>query len=325
MTAAGLLTLVMGTASVAAPPTGPSHLPEQVRRWAESATRVAPLPLPPRPWELPADVAGHAVVAEAEEAAGFAVVIDGQITAPVAPACPCGLVHDPAYSIDPPTDTPPAAYVPRPGDIVLVVSDNPIWQLLFALALLDEPYHVGVVVRMPDGTLGMLEAGPPDWTTDIHISPLAGRLAEDPGRVFIRRRTVPLSPQQSAALTAFALRQDGKPYALVRFLAQGTPFRSRGPVRTEFMGKCRGDADAYFCSELAIEALVAAGLLDPVTARPRATAATDMFYDESSNPWLSKHLKLYPAWTPPQRWVAEPPPCESFSGHPGSSNTCSAE
>jgi hypothetical protein len=195
--------------------------------------------------------------------------------------------------------------VPQAGDIVLVVSDHLIWQILFWIALEHEPYHTGIVVKMCDGSFGMLEAGPPDVTHTVRISPLAERLASDPGRVYIRRRAVPLTQEQSDALSGFAARQDGKAYAYIRFLAQGTPLRSRGPIRTQFMGKSRGEPHSYFCSELVIEALVSSGLIDPETARPRATAPCDIFYDESTNPWINQYLKLYPWWWPPQRWVAE--------------------
>jgi len=240
------------------------------------------------------------------DAAGRVSLVDGVVVGPASPAVPpVGFVYEPAYTIDPSLCANPAAYVPQPGDIVLVVSDDLVWKLLFALALIHEPYHVGLVVRTPDGGYGMLEAGPPDETTHVGICPLSERLAADSGRVFIRRRCVPLAPEQSDALTGFALRQDGKPYAYVRFLAHGTPLRARGPIRTEFVGKSRGEPWSYFCSELVVEALVSTGLIDRETARPRATHPADIFYDESTNPWIDKYLKLYPCWCPPQRWVAD--------------------
>jgi hypothetical protein len=212
-------------------------------------------------------------------------------------------VYEPSYDDDTEFCPAPACYEPQVADIVLVFSDHLVWKILFACALAHEPYHTGIVVRMCDGGLGLLEAGPPDVTARVRISPLAERLAEDPGRVFIRRRCTPLTAEQADALNGFAARQDGKPYAYIRFLAQGTPIRSRGPIRTHFMGKSRGEPCSYFCSELVMESLVSAGLTDPETARPRATTPSDMFYDESTNPWINKHLKLYPCWCPPQRWV----------------------
>ena len=255
------------------------------------------------------DVTGRAHV---YDLAGRAIVADdtpGHLEWTAAPTRPAGFVYEPAYTLDPDLCAEPAAYIPQAGDLVLVVSDDWTWQVLFAIALSHEPYHTGIVVRMPDGSFGLLEAGPPDISAHVRICPLAERLASDPGRVYIRRRSTPLTAEQSDALTGFAIRQDGKPYAFLRFLAQGTPFRSRGPFRTQFMGKSRGEPCDYFCSELVIESLVSAGLIDSETARPRATTPSDIFYDESHNPWINKHLKLNPCWSPPQRWVAEKCPC----------------
>src|SRR5689334_11003173 len=149
---------------------------------------------PSNPTELPADVRGRAVVRDSVDVTGRASLAEG--TGPAVAAVPAvGRVYEPAYTRDPDLCGPTAAYVPQAGDIVLVVSDHPVWELLFAIALTCEPYHVGIVVRMPDGCFGMLEAGPPDVTTRVRITPLAERLAEDPGRVFVRRRCVPLTPE----------------------------------------------------------------------------------------------------------------------------------
>jgi hypothetical protein len=289
MTAAGLLALCLCAPTAGAPP-------------AELSSRYNRVGYPAKP----VDVTGRAALAEAADVTGRASMSEPIGGRPVAvPAPTVGRVFEPAYAIDRDLCEPTAAYVPQAGDIVLVVSDHFVWKLLFAIALSCEPYHVGIVVRMPDGGYGMLEAGPPDETTHVGICPLSERLAADSGRVFIRRRCVPLTAEQSDALTGFALRQDGKPYAYVRFLAHGTPLRARGPIRTEFVGKSRGEPWSYFCSELVVEALVSTGLIDRETARPRATHPADIFYDESTNPWIDKYLKLYPCWCPPQRWVAD--------------------
>jgi hypothetical protein len=267
---AGLLTVLLA-ASPAAPPASPYH---PVSRDAEST--------------------------------GRATVVGGPPAVPViaTPPVAAGSLHEPAFAVDHELRGEAMAYEPQPGDIVHFVSDNLIYQLLFTIALTGEPYHVGVVVRTPDGTLAILEAGPPDVDPRVRLVPVAERLAEDTGRVYVRRRTEPLTPEQCDALSTFACRQKGKPYALLRFLCQGTPFRCRGPLRTKFMGKCRGECFSYFCSELVMECLVAGGLCNQETARPRATTPQDLFYDESDNPYIDEHLKLSPQWGPPQRWVA---------------------
>jgi hypothetical protein len=216
-----------------------------------------------------------------------------------------GLVYEPAYCLEKHRHGTPVPYAPQAGDLVFFVSDTLFWPLFYAFAFTGEPYHVGVVVQMPDGSFALLEAGPPEVAMEVQLSPLAPRLEGYSGRIFIRRRAVALTPEQSEALTGFAVRQEGKPYALTRFLLQGTPIRSRGPVRTEWLGKSRGEPETYFCSELAMESLVAAGLVDPCTARPRATNMQDMFYDKSHNPYIDKTLRLCPCWYPPQQWVPE--------------------
>jgi hypothetical protein len=127
-------------------------------------------------------------------------------------------------------------------------------------------------------------------------------------RVWIRRRCVPLTPEQSACLTAFAEAQDNKPFATLRLVGQLTPFRSRGPLRTWFVGKPHGHRENYFCAELVMESCVAAGLLDAATTRPAATYPRDIFFGRSINLYLDKHLPLEPDWYPPARWTDFPCP-----------------
>src|SRR5439155_14510205 len=128
--------------------------------------------------------------------------------------------------------------------------------------------------------------------------------------VWIRQRAVPLTPEQSAKLTEFAMEQDGKRFALIRLGQQLTLLRPRGPVKTCFCGKAHGpDRSSYYCAELVMEALVAAGLVDADTARPAATYPRDMFMDASLNPYLNKHLRLAPCWNPPARWTSGCEPC----------------
>jgi hypothetical protein len=128
---------------------------------------------------------------------------------------------------------------------------------------------------------------------------------EKEGRVWVRRRACPLTPEQSARLTEFALAVDQRQFALGRLAWQLTPFRTRGPIRTAFVGKPHGlEQNSYYCSELVVEACVYAGLLDPRTARPSATYPRDLFMDRSPNLYLNKHLKLAPAWEPPARWTS---------------------
>jgi hypothetical protein len=199
--------------------------------------------------------------------------------------------------------------LPQPGDLMLYTEEKTFWTVTHALALAFKPHGSGVVVARPDGSLGILEAGPND-TLVVGILDMLPHLREyaDQGPVWIRKRRTPLTRDESAALTAFALRQEGKPFALIRMGGQLTLLRSRGPLRTYFLGRPQGERDSYFCSELVTETLVAVGLIDPQTARPAATYPRDLFFDRSYNLYLRYHFTLADGWEPPARWVSCPAP-----------------
>lgn len=216
-----------------------------------------------------------------------------------------GFVFQAAYCLDQVLRGPAEPYFPQPGDIVLPTDRSTFWTICHALALAGHPHHSGIVIALPDGRPAMLEAGPHD-TPRCEVSELGTNLQsyELEGPVWIRRRTTPLTAEQSAHLTAFALAQDGKRFALVRLAGQLTLLRSRGPIRTRFVGGPHGDRCSYFCSELVTEACIAGGLLDPATTRPAATYPSDLFFNRSRNPYLAKNLKLAPDWDPPARWTS---------------------
>src|SRR5262245_17653163 len=157
----------------------------------------------------------------------------------------------PAFAIDDELRGPAEPYVPQPGDILLRLDGSKFWRVTHYMALAFDPNGSGIVFARPDGSLAVLEAGPNDtmWVGTPDLLPHLGEYAAI-GKVWIRRRRVPLTPEQSACLTAFALAEDGKRFALPRLGAQLTPFRSRGPLRTRFVGGPHGDRKAYFCSEL---------------------------------------------------------------------------
>ncbi len=198
----------------------------------------------------------------------------------------------------------PTPYVPQPGDIMLATDLNLFWTVTHDMAFAGEPHGSGICVRLPDGNMGILEAGPND-TLWVGISDMLPHLKEyrDKGSVWIRKRRTPLTDEQSAKLTEFALRQKGKRFALLRMCAQVTLIRNRGPLRTYFMGKPNGDRDSYFCSELVTESLVAAGLMDREIARPSATYPHDLFFDQSYNIYINTHYRLQDNWFPPAHWT----------------------
>jgi hypothetical protein len=213
-------------------------------------------------------------------------------------------LYQPAYCLDDMLRLPAEPYQPQPGDIVLSTDKLWYWNIGFILALAGHPHHSGIVFRKPDGTLGLLESGPHD-TLYVEILDVLPHLKsyDEEGPVWVRRRRFPLTDEQSARLTEWALRQNKKRFALIRLGAQLTPLRSRGPLRTFVMAKPHGDRRSFFCSELLMESCVAAGLLDPKTTRPAATYPRDVFFDRSLNLYINKTLKLDPCWYPPARWT----------------------
>ena len=217
-------------------------------------------------------------------------------------------LYQPAYCTDDVWLAPARPYVPQPGDIFLASDRGRIARAGHWVVGGAGVHHSGIVFARPDGDMAILEAGPYNTirvqTLDV-LTHLRGH--EERGeKVWIRQRRVPLTPEQSERLTCWALAQEGKPFAVVRLGAQLTPFRSRGPLRTYFVGGPHGERRAYYCSELVVESCVAAGLVDPACARPAATYPRDLFMDCSNNRFLNRHFDLSPCWFPPARWASCP-------------------
>ncbi len=231
-------------------------------------------------------------------------------TLPVAaespPVC-ASYLYQPAFCIDHVLRGPTEAYLPQPGDIMLRLDGSKFWRITHYMALAFDPNGSAIVFARPDGSLAILEAGPNDtmWVGTLDLLPHLQEYA-DAGSVWIRKRRVPLTKEESCRLTEFAQAVDGKKFAIIRLGGQLTPLRSRGPVRTYFVGGPRGERSTYFCSELVTEACVAAGLLEAERTRPAATYPRDLFYGRSFNPFIDKHLDINAGWYPPARWASRP-------------------
>jgi hypothetical protein len=169
-------------------------------------------------------------------------------------------------------------YVPREGDLVFFDDHNPIWYALFTWAGTGPPDHVGIVVKRYNGSLAVLEAGPDDsvWVTLQSVGPRLRQFDKDvQGTVTIRRCKKELNARQSKALTRFAETQEGKRYAVLRLLLQGTPFRCRGPIREYFLAKTSLDRWSWICSELVVAAGTVADLF-PRMVKANATYPRDI-------------------------------------------------
>jgi hypothetical protein len=219
---------------------------------------------------------------------------------------PCSFLYQPAFCTDAGLRMPPEPYLPQPGDIFLATDYRKLLQFGHWLAGAKDVHRSGIVIALPGGGLALFEAGPVD-RDDVVITDLISQLQcyADKEKVWIRRRAVPLTPEQSELLTDFAIRQCGKRFALWRMMSQCWPLRSRGTLRTFVIGRSNGDRCSYFCSELVVESCVAAGILDGAHTRPPATFPCDLFYAESCNPFLKLHFSpdINCGWCPPARWT----------------------
>ena len=238
---------------------------------------------------------------------GVGIALLGWCSAASAQPAPKGIesyLYEPSYQLDWAIRGKARAYLPQPGDVLLATDINWFWSLTHNLAFAGEPHNSAIIVQRRDGQLAVLEAGPNDtiWIRTLDMLPHLKEYA-DKGPVWIRKRKTPLTAEQNAALTDFAERQVGKRFALGRLAVQLSIFRDRGPFRTEFMGKPHGERASYYCSELVLEASVAAGIVDRETTRPSATYPHDLFFDQSYNRYISKHLPLVHDWEPPARWL----------------------
>ncbi len=215
---------------------------------------------------------------------------------------PFGYLYQPTYNVHTAVRLPTTQYAPKAGDVLLLSDTNPFWTALYRLAFTGRPGHCGIVVTMPDGRLGVLEAGFNDsiWT---RITPLDYRLAQFSGYIWVRQRRLPLTAEQDARLTAFALAAEGKRYAVTTFVVQITPLSPRGPLRTAFASGPHGPGRRLFCTEAVLESAAYAGLIDPSTTRPTATYPQDLFYDRSRNPYIDRHPPLLGGWAPPGQWT----------------------
>ena len=166
-------------------------------------------------------------------------------------------------------------YRPREGDLVFYDDHHPLWTVLFIWAGSGPPLHMGIVVKRPDGSPAILEAGPDD-KLKVYIFDPAPRLKEFKGTITIRRCKASLKKEPSAAMTQFALAQEGKPYAVIRLLLQGTWFRCRGPIRELFLAHTYFDRWSWICSELAVAAGTKGGLFNPNVVRANVTYPRDI-------------------------------------------------
>ena len=127
---------------------------------------------------------------------------------------------------------------------------------------------------------------------------LLPRLRTHDGPIWVRRLRTPLSPEQSNRLTAFALAQTCKRFAVFRVALEVTPLHAHGWLHSRLFGSSCVNRHYWFCSELAIAAMSVAGVIDPKVVKPNTIYPRDMFYD--------RPYDLKPYWEEPRRWTCDP-------------------
>ena len=226
-----------------------------------------------------------------------------------------GYLYQPAFEVRGELRGPSTPYHPQPGDIFLSTDRLRIAVIGHKLAGGQGVHHSGLIVLRPDGSPATLEAGPHHirWVRVLDIVDNLGRYEEEGNSLWIRRRKTPLTAEQSTMLTEFAMNQDGKHFAWEHVMVQVTTFRSRSHLRHTSMGEPHGERRRYFCAELVLETLLAAGLLDPDRTRPSATYPGDLFFGASDNSFINENLDINSSWEPPARWSLSPGP-ETMGG-----------
>jgi hypothetical protein len=190
-----------------------------------------------------------------------------------------------------------ARYHPQPGDVVLFDSHNTLITQLYRWCGTGRPLHAGMIFCKKDGSLAILEAGT-NAVMKVFIFDLEPRLHDFDGTILVRRLRKPLAPEQAAKLHDFAVAQEGKPYALVRAILHASPLRPRNPAFTNPFGRTVLDRDRWICSELAVAAATAAGVLDPTVHPANMMLPRDLCYDE--------RYDLGPQYEPPALWSPRP-------------------
>lgn len=188
-----------------------------------------------------------------------------------------------------------APYEPREGDLIFFDDMSAWWTFLYKIASTAPPFHAGIVVKKPDGQLGILEAGPDD-TLHVYFLDLLPRLHTFQGVLQVRRCKRCLTPEESARLTAFAEKQKGKRYAVWRLLLQGTPCKSRGGPLRDACAHTLFDRRRWLCAEIAVTAAAVAGLTDPNKVCGSNTYPLDIIDNHKHD--LSGSYHEYGYWTP---------------------------
>lgn len=189
-------------------------------------------------------------------------------------------------------------YYPQAGDMLLYDYFNALHTFAFQMVGTGAPVHSGMVFDRQDGSPAILDiAGPRTLTAKVVLPDACPRMMEYKGAILVRRPCRPLTCEQSAALTHFAVAQEGKPFAIARLALQGTPFR---PRTCTCFAATHLDRERWICSELVVAAATVAGLVDPHVHFANAILPGDLAYDD--------HCDLSGYFQEPALWIPDPHP-----------------
>lgn len=187
-------------------------------------------------------------------------------------------------------------YEPREGDWLFFDDMSEWWEFLYSIADTAPPFHAGIVVKKPDGSLGVLESGPDD-TLWVYVLDLIPRLHTFKGVLQVRRVKHPLTPEQSACLSDFAERQKGKRYAMWRLLLQGSPIKSKGGPLREKCAHTLYNRHRWLCAEIVVTASALIGLTDGKKIKGSNTYPLDII-DNKKHPELADVFEDAAYWAP---------------------------
>jgi hypothetical protein len=186
-------------------------------------------------------------------------------------------------------------YDAQPGDLVLFDDHNTLTAKVYRWSGTGSPLHAAIVFRKQDGTPAILEAGT-NAVMRVFIFDLDPRLRGFDGTILVRRLRKPLLPEQSLQLRDFAVAQEGKSYAIGRAILHASPLRPRNASFSQYFGRTVLDRDRWICSELAVAAATAAGVLDAETFPANMMLPRDLCYDERYD--LSPYYFTPALWYP---------------------------
>ncbi len=211
------------------------------------------------------------------------------------PGQPVGYLESVGAGSNGVTATSREPYVPREGDLIFFDDQSKLWEHLYKLGGSAPPFHVGIVVKKPDGSLHVLESGPDD-TLHVYLIEVHHRLRTFKGVLQIRRCIKEVCYEDSVKLTNFALEQEGKRYAMWRLLLQGTPCRTRGGLN--LLGKTHMNRSRWLCAEIVCTGCAIIGTFDGKVIKGTDTYPLDIVDDHMYD--------LSGVYSPAARWVPNP-------------------